>query len=146
MLTHSASVTMPWAIPPCLEMSLALRIQLLVTLRWRIVIQMGLGTRTSTVLLALRRSRGMLGATRTTLLAFRLLWPTPTVCSTKPWALSLCQLIALALQTSPSVTRRRLATQAVPLTRSSATRPDQTLPPAPITFTLALAPGQALAT
>ena len=34
---------MPWAIPLCLEMSMALRIQLLVILRWRTVTQTGLG-------------------------------------------------------------------------------------------------------
>ena len=107
MLTKPDSVTMLLAIPRCLEISMAPRIQLLVILPWRIVTQLVTATRTSTVLLALRRCREIITATQTTLLAFPPWEKTSTVCSIRPWALSLFSVIALALQTSPLVTRLR---------------------------------------
>ena len=91
--TRPDSVTMPWAIPRSLEIKMALRIQLLVILRSRIMTQVETAMRTSTVLLALRRSRPMLTATQTTLLALRPSRATSAVCSTRPWALSLSQVI-----------------------------------------------------
>src|SRR5215211_2499893 len=140
------SVTTPWAIPLCLEMSLVLRTRRSVISRWRIVTQMGRGRRTSTWPLALRRSKTILTAIQTTPLALLLSKATSPVYSTKPSGLLLCQLMTMALQTSLSATQRWPAALAATLTPWLAISQDRTLPTAAITFTSAQALGLRLAT
>src|SRR5262245_32271529 len=66
ILTTADLVTMPLAIPRCLEMLPAQPTPLLAIWRWRTVTQTALAKRTSTALLALRRFSPILTAIQTT--------------------------------------------------------------------------------
>jgi uncharacterized membrane protein YjfL (UPF0719 family) len=77
--------------------------------------------RTSTVLLALRRSRVMLPEIQTTLSAIRPSLATATVCSTRPWVLRERELLRQGNAAAATVLGGALVALAIPLSALLAT-------------------------